>query len=203
MWTARLDEILKVGRCDDSAKTILGVPLLCSSDQQILHTRSSLSGRMKLLPMVEREAKLLELQDIFQVHDFSRLQNLMLSWSQIKEMHNNGFFIGGHTINHVILSRETEEVARQEICGGKEEIEGHLGEKIDCFAYPNGKQPDFSPTVISLVQKAGFKLACSTLLGTITSQTNPYELPRFTNYHSDVARMAVNLEQSFYHQLKF
>ena len=89
----------------------------------------------------------------------------MLSWEQIREMKKNGISFGAHTKSHPILTRIPIEQARMEIEESKRRIGEELGEPVEHFAYPNGGKDDFDENIVSILQKAGFKSACTLIPG--------------------------------------
>ncbi|MFA5770297.1 MAG: polysaccharide deacetylase family protein [Patescibacteria group bacterium] len=67
---------------------------------------------------------------------------------------SNQFEIGGHTYNHIDLTKVSLEKARQEIIDGKNALEDIIGKKIRSFAFPYGH---YNGQLIKLVKKVGFK----------------------------------------------
>lgn len=97
------------------------------------------------------------------------------TWSELREMHQNGIEIASHTSNHPILSRVDPILLDSEIAGSKTVIEERLGTKIKSFCYPNGMPDDINNTVVSAVCKAGF--ICSVIASTSVSW-DYYRIPR-------------------------
>lgn len=77
-------------------------------------------------------------------------ENKLINHEDIKTLSKN-FEIGGHTLNHKILTLIGDE-SEQEITKGKEELENICGEIIS-FAYPRGK---YNQKIIEIVKKANF-----------------------------------------------
>jgi peptidoglycan/xylan/chitin deacetylase (PgdA/CDA1 family) len=98
----------------------------------------------------------------------------LLSWQEIRDLERAGFEFGAHSFTHARLDQLTEEQLKFEIIQAKVKLQDELGHDITPFAYPYGR---FSPLAKSLVQ-AHFKLACSTHLGLVGSNSDPYELER-------------------------
>ncbi|MCX6731050.1 MAG: polysaccharide deacetylase family protein [Candidatus Roizmanbacteria bacterium] len=74
---------------------------------------------------------------------------------QIKELSQNpGFEIGGHTYNHVDLTKVPLKKAEEEMRTGKEALEDIIGKKVTTFAWPWGK---YNRTLLTLATKVGFK----------------------------------------------
>lgn len=64
------------------------------------------------------------------------------------------FELGGHTYNHLDLTKISPGEAWQEIYDGKNALEDILGRKIRSFAFPYGH---YNNQLIRLVKKAGFE----------------------------------------------
>lgn len=94
-----------------------------------------------------------------------RLEGLMLSWNELKELAANGIEIGSHTVTHPILTHVSGEEAAREIESSRRIIEEKLRIPVRHFAYPNGEFTDFSPEVQRCVEAAGFRSACTTVRG--------------------------------------
>lgn len=115
--------------------------------------------------------------------------DLMMSDSQVRDLHAAGMEIGGHTVWHPILARVDEATARREIQEGKERLEGLIGERIQVFAYPNGRPgQDYRPRDVALVKKLGFTAAVSTVWGVSARHSDRWQLPRFTPWDSSPLR---------------
>ena len=71
--------------------------------------------------------------------------------NEIKSLSKN-FEIGGHTLNHVVLTGLSKNEMYQEISKGKEDMELICGE-ITSFAYPKGQ---YNKDAMDAVKKAGF-----------------------------------------------
>jgi len=113
---------------------------------------------------------------------------LFMSWDEIREMHNNGFFIGAHTVHHKILSSLPKEDVAKEISESKHEIERRLGAKIFSFAYPRGGKSDFNFKVCPpILKKYGFKLAVTTTGGNngLTRDIDNFRLKRMGAAYGD------------------
>ena len=108
----------------------------------------------------------------------SELRSLMMTWEMVRALPKEGIAIGAHTVSHSILTNMEEREAEREITESKRRIETQLGEPVRHFAYPNGTRRDWSPAIISLVRRAGFETACTTVQGGNGLHSNPYELRR-------------------------
>ena len=106
-----------------------------------------------------------------------------MTWPQIKEMSDAGITIGSHTINHPHLSRKQKNESGEdydkrvsrELEVSKEEIESHIGKKVEFFAYPYGS---FNDDVIRLLKKAGYRNAATVLWDKNFPDTDRFKLRR-------------------------
>jgi peptidoglycan/xylan/chitin deacetylase (PgdA/CDA1 family) len=81
----------------------------------------------------------------------------MLTWGQIAEVQASGVECGAHSVSHPQLDLIARASARDEITGGKDQLEQRLGRPVETFAYPNGY---YDATVRRLVGEAGYRSAC-------------------------------------------
>ena len=103
---------------------------------------------------------------------------LYMSWDEAKELHAAGIELGGHTINHVILSRCDRAHAEREIVHGARSIQVALGTSTPSFAYPWGRRWDFTPETSTIVAEAGFESAVTMHAGVNLPHTKATELKR-------------------------
>jgi peptidoglycan/xylan/chitin deacetylase (PgdA/CDA1 family) len=109
----------------------------------------------------------------------------MLSWSEIREMHESGFEIGAHTLSHPNLPRLTVGRIETEVYQSKAVIEDVLGAPVACFAYPYGRYDGRSRGIV----QRHFACACSDKLGLITHGSDPYALERVDAYYLRTDRL--------------
>lgn len=123
--------------------------------------------------------------------------DLMMTSAQVRELASAGMTIGGHTRTHPILSRISDQEAREEIAGGREDLEAILRQPVRLFAYPNGKpDQDYDHRHVAMVKGAGFDAAVSTAWGVSTIKTDPYQLARFTPWDQTPGRFAARLAKN-------
>jgi len=102
----------------------------------------------------------------------------LMTWEDVRALHQRGFDIGAHTQTHVDLGTVIGGPARQEIEGAREDLQGALHAPIESFAYPFGGREHLTPANRQLVKAAGFRCCCSGFGGTVTRRTDPFQLPR-------------------------
>lgn len=86
--------------------------------------------------------------------------------------------VGAHSVNHGALASLPTGLQRAEIAGSKRNLETLLDREVDAFAYPHGGRSDYSRLTVSLVRKAGFRLACGVGSKAICTRANRFDLPR-------------------------
>jgi hypothetical protein len=62
----------------------------------------------------------------------------------------------------------------------KQRLEERLGREVEAFAYIKGTSADFGPEHPTLVQRAGYKLAFSAIFGANSSQSDRFQLRRYS-----------------------
>lgn len=99
----------------------------------------------------------------------------LLGWAEMARMARDGIEFGAHTRTHPRLPESSEQQARREIVGGREELERRLQRPIRTFAYPFGER---NATSEKIVEETGFWGACGVEPGLNTLGTPPYALRR-------------------------
>ncbi|HXH84022.1 MAG TPA: polysaccharide deacetylase family protein, partial [Candidatus Tectomicrobia bacterium] len=117
----------------------------------------------------------------------------MLSWEDVHALAGLGFSIGAHTITHPILSRLGERRAWAEIAGSRQAIQAAGQPAPRAFAYPNGGADDYTPAVVRLVERAGFRCAVTTRGGLNGPRTPRLELRRGGPWEHDDATFGLKL----------
>ncbi len=92
---------------------------------------------------------------------------LPLSWEQVREMAGNGIAIGSHALSHRSLGSMSLREAEVEIRRSREILELGLGTAVDLFAYPFGSEAygDFDERIQRILRAAGYRAACTTVVG--------------------------------------
>jgi peptidoglycan/xylan/chitin deacetylase (PgdA/CDA1 family) len=118
-------------------------------------------------------------------------RDLMMSSAQVRQMHDAGMHIGAHTHDHPILAQQSLAEAREQIGRNREVLTQLIGSVPRLFAYPNGKPKlDYSDEHVALVKQAGFEAAVSVSFGTVTRDSDHFQIPRFIPWDSAPAKVA-------------
>jgi len=93
---------------------------------------------------------------------------LCMSWSEISELAADPLVtIGAHTVNHVMLSKATDEAARAELKLGRSVLEAALGTAPAHLAYPYGDRATVGRREFRLAAEVGYKTAVTTRPGVL------------------------------------
>lgn len=113
-----------------------------------------------------------------------------LSFEDVKRIVNEGFTIGGHTINHCILTkvRDSSQL-RFEIAEDKMRLEKIIGKKVEYFAYPSGAYHNTEINLSKVLSESGYKGAVTTASGFNCIRSDPYLLHRELTYAAMPRRM--------------
>jgi peptidoglycan/xylan/chitin deacetylase (PgdA/CDA1 family) len=131
--------------------------------------------------------KCMKLKDILQVINavkercnITKTERCNITKKELYELSDSSIItIGAHTINHPILSNETDDNAEKEIRESVEELSTLLGRDIKYFAYPNGKAGlDWGIREQLILQENKIRLAFTTDAGFFNPKTNPLGIPR-------------------------
>jgi peptidoglycan/xylan/chitin deacetylase (PgdA/CDA1 family) len=104
-------------------------------------------------------------------------QRVSLRWSEVLNISKETQLVsfGAHTRTHPNLLDVCVERADEEIASSKREIEQALGRQCSFFSYPYGV---FDERIKELVRRHGFLAATTTIPGSISPGTDPFELRR-------------------------
>jgi peptidoglycan/xylan/chitin deacetylase (PgdA/CDA1 family) len=120
--------------------------------------------------------------------------DLMLTHEQLKQLHQQGMEIGGHTVTHPIMAKLNASDALQEVTDNKKMLEQLLQTEIRYFAYPNGKPgSDYLPDNTDLIKNVGYHAAFSTQWGVAMASSDVWQLPRFTPWDNTQVRFMLRM----------
>lgn len=120
--------------------------------------------------------------------------DLMMTPEQVRDLPRLGMSVGGHTVDHPILTRLPAEQARDQIVRNRDELAAVTGTPPNLFAYPNGKPGvDYTIEHVRMVEEAGYAAAFSTGWGIATRGSDRFQLPRIAPWEFDPVRFAVRV----------
>jgi peptidoglycan/xylan/chitin deacetylase (PgdA/CDA1 family) len=102
-----------------------------------------------------------------------------LSLQDVKRLVEEGFTVGGHTVNHYNLTKlQDEEQLRYEISEDRVRLQRMTGAKIEYFSYPFGAYQHPRISLIDVLRDSGYRGAVTTAPGFNSGDTSPYLLNR-------------------------
>jgi peptidoglycan/xylan/chitin deacetylase (PgdA/CDA1 family) len=88
-----------------------------------------------------------------------------LSWQEMRELAQNHFTFGSHTLTHPRLTKLDNMTIMQELYESKKIIEDRLGLPVDLLAYPYG---DSNERIQIMACEVGYRAACGVTTGNWT-----------------------------------
>ena len=105
--------------------------------------------------------------------------NRYLTWSQVKEMQEQGLSFGSHAVSHRALDKLSERDCRNELRTSRRIIEEKIALPVLSLAYPNG---NYNADVVREARDAGYEVAFTTEPGFFDRNADPLRVPRM-NIH--------------------
>ncbi len=192
MWNDRVIEAVRRARVneldlEDWQLGRIGLPHIEARRAAI----ATLLRAFKYMPLEQRLARCTALAERAGV---ALPDDLMMSWSQVCALAEQGMQIGAHTVDHPILATLSDEQVGAQIAGSKAELERQLGQSVTLFAYPNGRWgQDVDERVVSLLRPMGFAAAVTTEAGAARHDCDPLRIPRFTPWDEHPRRFVLRL----------
>lgn len=112
---------------------------------------------------------------IFVVTNLVGHDQRFMNWDQAREMQQDGFVFGSHTVSHVALTKLTPGEVLTELTGSRQEIGRQLGILPRYFAYPTGA---YNMQIEDLVRQAGYDAAFTIRFGQVGQDSDFYALER-------------------------
>lgn len=164
------------------------------NDGEKLRSRDQLYTYFRGLPEADKRDRLQDVIARLGGKDEGERNGRMLSWDQIRLLRKQGIGFGGHTVTHPFVSRLSQSDACWEAGECKRRIEEELQAPVEHFAYPSGRDMDFSPWNKEVVKSAGYKSAVSTIWGINDPATDPLELRRGQPWETNPACFAAKFD---------
>jgi len=124
----------------------------------------------------EREQAVEEIRTWARIHSPARSTHRFLSSEEVLRLAEGSCIeVGAHSVTHTPLCSLSITKQQAEIEESKISLEQILGRPVTSFAYPYGQ---YTPETMTIMQKAGFSLACSTVEEVVWRGSNCFCLPR-------------------------
>jgi peptidoglycan/xylan/chitin deacetylase (PgdA/CDA1 family) len=113
-------------------------------------------------------------------HDSApRTTHRTVSSEELVDLGSHGLIeIGAHAVTHSALSALSSSSQRDEIHRCKIDLEAITGGPVTSFAYPFGRQIDYTAHTVSQVREAGFARACSAVDDRTGHHVDRFQIPR-------------------------
>ena len=136
-WWDRVFQAI-VGSTVERIETPFG-PLECTTEVDRLRGYRLLREWIKSMP----HAAAMDLVDRFcRELGHGGVTPIVLSWSSLRALANEGVSLGAHSRSHPLLDRIPIAEAREEIVGSMEDLRREIGSVLPIFAYPGGHYND-------------------------------------------------------------
>jgi peptidoglycan/xylan/chitin deacetylase (PgdA/CDA1 family) len=120
-------------------------------------------------------------------------EELCMTWDEIATLARDPLVtIGAHTVNHVILKKTSDHVARAELEMGRAVIEAAIGVRPEHLAYPVGDLTSAGEREYRFAKELGFKTATTTIPGVL--------FPEHADHLMALPRISLNGE---YQQMRY
>ena len=177
-----------------------------TDEQDAFSQFGQVSEAIKIIPGNELKDVLSLSFGLSDVEIEKNCKSISLTWDEIKELANESLItIGAHTMNHISVRQQTEQLVFEEMKASKSEIEKHIGKEVVHFAYPFGGEFDVSKRDLELAAKAGFKTSTLNQAGNIFKSNkknkqalarmplgNTTDNERMSNYLNGIYHFSVN-----------
>jgi len=136
---------------------------------------------------------------LFVYMDFIGIPGSSVTWDQLKEMKENGFEVGSHTVSHCNLTKRHEDETEQayleriekELVLSKRTTDERLHQDTISLAFPYGA---YNQEVLDLCEKAGYRLCLSVKRGGNPFFALPLALGRSQLLERDIDYFIKNLD---------
>lgn len=108
----------------------------------------------------------------------SSREDTTLSTGNLREIAGAGHWIGAHTHTHPVLTSLPQDLAREEIRVGKEELERILQHPVTHFSYPFGMRRHFNRSLQTYCRTIGFSTVAHAIPCMQYARNRPGELHR-------------------------
>ncbi|MFW5700975.1 MAG: polysaccharide deacetylase family protein [Cyclobacteriaceae bacterium] len=128
------------------------------------------------------EQRIIIVKRVMDSYDDVVYPSLMMDWSDLRELKNEGHYIGSHSVSHSVLSTiEDEAILKWEILQSGKAIEKELGYFPVSLSYPLGK---YNQKVKELCQEAGYKMGVAVNQRPYNSKIHSdFDIPRMELYN--------------------
>tara|TARA_B110000114_G_C14984800_1_gene354046 strand:+ start:17 stop:928 length:912 start_codon:yes stop_codon:yes gene_type:complete len=115
----------------------------------------------------------------YKLNNLNNILDKKMNWSQVRKLNKCEYFtVGGHTVNHPILSFLNDREAKKEIYNSINAIEKKTKIKVKHYSYPEGLKHTFGKREIKLLKNRGISICPSAEFGFNNKYTDLFNLKR-------------------------
>jgi peptidoglycan/xylan/chitin deacetylase (PgdA/CDA1 family) len=156
----------------------------CRTVEEKRNLYDSIYGWLRRLETEEQlRTAIRDLSRRYQVDIEAFCEELCMTWDELAQLASDPLVtIGAHTVNHVMLKKVPEKVARNEMAMSRSVIAASLGIEPQHLAYPVGDPTSAGQREFRIAQELGFKTAVTTRPGVVFAQHRDHlmALPRLS-----------------------
>lgn len=153
-----------------------------------------LAGFLKRLAPDARAVALGSLREQCGIAPVRRETHRALTSAEVAQLAQDALAeVGGHTVDHQMLSACSAEEQRHQIADDKRRLEELCGGKLVSFSYPYGTYDDFDADSVRLVRESGYLGACTTDSDAVVAWGDRFRVPRYLPRHAAPADLSATL----------
>jgi peptidoglycan/xylan/chitin deacetylase (PgdA/CDA1 family) len=115
----------------------------------------------------------------YKLNNLNNILDKKMDWTQVRKLNQCEYFtVGGHTVNHPILSFLSYREAKKEIYNSINAIKKNTKIKIKHYSYPEGLKHTFGIREIKLLKNKGIMICPSAEFGFNNKNTDLFNLKR-------------------------
>jgi peptidoglycan/xylan/chitin deacetylase (PgdA/CDA1 family) len=193
LWTDAVDAIVFQSNLPVVKLKLLNIEgeFVLSSHEEKAKLSEIIKNEIKRYDEQIKQEALEQLMNCFQTKP--RLSDsLLIRWHEVRELLESGAIAGSHTCSHPTLSKIPIENAVTEIRESKQIIERHTRQEVLHFAYPYGKETDYSPEVKRELQEV-YRTSVTAIDGVNMPGEDLHELRRIIVDNVNVHRLRLRL----------
>jgi len=153
IWTETVDEIFlncpKFSKCNEVFD--IEIPEKMLHRHEIINYSWMLKDILIKMPQKDIMKRIEEIKKKVRYTPSAKTE--LLDWEKVKSLANSGWAIGSHTMSHINLAVESEEIVTRELYDSFKLIENKIGSTTQHFAYPFGMPQHISEYAIDIVKK--------------------------------------------------
>ncbi len=166
-WVDRIEHMINFSKVEEIK--FEGKSFKLSDESQKVNSLVDIKSKLKKCKPSVREKHLNDIKIQTGWDDDVKVDNYKnLSVDDVKELHYPPMYeVGGHTVNHEILSYLDDETLSSEVSGCIKTLEKITNKTIDLFSYPEGQKNHYDDRVIECLKKNGVTISPSAIDGYI------------------------------------